>query len=329
MDPTFELFPESASSVSDKVDAVYIFLLVVAGFFTALICVLILGFGIHYRRGSDAPRANPPQSKLLELAWAVVPFILTMVMFGWGAAVYYEIVTPPPGAREIEVVGKQWMFRLQHPEGPSELNTLHVAVGQPVKLRMISEDVIHSFYVPAFRVKQDVLPGYYTSMWFQPTKPGEYHLFCAEYCGTEHSLMRGKVVVMSVPDYADWISGETGEPPHVVGARLFERYRCGSCHKPDGSGTGPKLAGIFGKDVPLAGGGMILADEQYLRDSILDPRKHIVAGYQSLMPSFGDDLNEAAVMQLIAYLKTMDGSAQENAPGDGDAPQEAPDPMEP
>jgi len=306
MDQPFELFPESASSLSDRVDALYLFLVATSVFFTLLICVLILYFGVRYRRGSKATRANPPASNLLEIAWAVVPLILTMVMFGWGAAVYYDMRTPPSNTMEINVVGKQWMWKVQHPEGTTEINTLHVPVGQPVKLRMISEDVIHSFYIPVFRVKQDVLPGYYTTMWFKPTKTGTYHLFCAEYCGTEHSQMRGKVIVMDPAEYADWISGETGEPAAVTGEKMFQRFRCANCHKPDGSGTGPSLVGVYGRKVPLTGGGAVVADEQYLRDSIRDPGKQIVAGYQRLMPTYNnDDLNEANVLKIIAYLKSL------------------------
>jgi cytochrome c oxidase subunit 2 len=311
------LFPESASTVSGKVDALYFFLLGVSAFFTILICALILYFAVRYRRGSPAKRENPPVNRYMELAWAAFPLVLTMVMFVWGAVLFFEMQTPPLGAIELDVVGKQWMWRIQHQSGRAEINEVHVPVNQPVRLRMISEDVIHSFYVPEFRVKQDVLPGYYTSLWFEATRTGTYHLFCAEYCGTEHSLMRGTVVVMEQADYANWLSGETGDPPEAVGQKLFERYRCGSCHKPDGTGTGPSLAGVIGRRVPLTGGGSVVADEQYLHDAIVNPAKQVVAGYQAQMPIY--EFSEVQVLQIIAYLRSLppkatDGTADENAP---------------
>jgi len=306
VDKGFHLFPESASSVAERVDGLFLFLVAVAAVFVLLICVLILYFGVRYRRGSKASRANPPHSNWLEVGWAIPPFLLSMVMFVWGAVLYFEIKTPPADALEVSVVGKQWMWKVQHEEGKSEINTLHLPLGQPVKLRMISEDVIHSFYIPAFRVKQDVLPGYYTSLWFEPIKEGEYHLFCAEYCGTEHSQMRGRVIVMKPADYEDWISGETGEPPAVAGEKLFGRFRCSQCHKPDGSGAGPSLEGVYGSQVPLQGGGTVTADEQYLRNSIRNPAQQIVAGRKNLMPAFDPkDLSEADILKLIAYIKSL------------------------
>lgn len=301
----FQLFPDAASSIAERVDGLYLFLVAVALFFTALICVLILAFGIHFRRGSRAQRKNPPQSHLLELSWAVIPFVLSIVMFVWGGVVYHEMRTPPPGLLEIDVVGKQWMWKASHPDGPSEINELHIPRDQPVRLRMISEDVIHSMYIPAFRLKQDVLPGAYTTMWFEAVRTGEFHLFCAEYCGTEHSLMRGTVTVMEPGAYADWLSGERGEPPAEAGRRLFRQSRCGSCHRPDGSGSGPSLVGVYGRSVPLNSGSAVTADEQYLRDAILNPAKHVVAGYRPQMPTYQGQLSEAQVMKLIAWLKTL------------------------
>jgi cytochrome c oxidase subunit 2 len=224
-------------------------------------------------------------------------------MFVWGAVLFFEMQTPPRGAIELDVVGKQWMWRIQHRNGRAEINEVHVPVNQPVRLKMISEDVIHSFYVPEFRVKQDVLPGYYTSLWFEATRTGTYHLFCAEYCGTEHSKMRGRIIVMEQADYANWLAGETGEPPEAVGQKLFERHRCGSCHKPDGTGTGPSLTGVFGRNVPLTGGGSTVADVQYLHDAIVDPGKQVVAGFQAQMPIY--QFSELQVLQLMAYLRSL------------------------
>jgi cytochrome c oxidase subunit 2 len=316
MDPQpFELFPQSASSVSDRVDSLYLFLVAISVLFTALICVLILFFAIRYRRGSKAKRAHPPQSMALEITWAAIPLLLTMVMFAWGAWIYYDMRTPPQNAMPISVVGKQWMWKVQHPEGAAEINTLHLPVGQPVRLTMISEDVIHSFYIPAFRVKQDVLPGYYTSLWFTPTRPGVYHLFCAEYCGTEHSHMRGRIVVMPPADYARWLSENSGEPASVAGRRHFERFRCAGCHNPGAARSGPLLAGLYRSQVPLANGRAVVADDQYLRDSIRNPSKHLVAGHQPLMPNYkSEDLDESRVMQLIAYIKTLTPGTEKQAP---------------
>lgn len=297
------LFPESASTVAGKVDALYFFLIGVSAFFTLLICVLIISFAVRYRRGSPAKRENPPVNRFMELIWAAFPLMLTMVMFVWGAVLFFEIQTPPQGAIEMDVVGKQWMWRIHHQNGREEINEVHVPVNQPVRLQMISEDVIHSFYLPEFRVKQDVLPGYYTSLWFEANRTGTFHLFCAEYCGTEHSRMRGTVIVMEQADYANWLAGESGDPPEVVGQKLFERYRCGSCHKSDGTGTGPSLVGVLGRTVPLTGGGSVTADEQYLHDAIVNPAKQVVAGYQAQMPVF--QFSEVQVLQLIAYLRSL------------------------
>jgi cytochrome c oxidase subunit 2 len=309
MNNSFELFPESASSVSGRVDALYAFLVLTAVFFTVLICALILYFGIRYRRGSKANRKNPPKSVLLEVAWAVIPLVLTMVMFGWGAVVYYDMRTPPPEAMEIEVVGKQWMWKLQHPQGKTEINTLHLPVGQPVKLRMISEDVIHSFYIPAFRVKQDVLPGSYTSLWFKPTKTGTYHLFCAEYCGTKHSEMGGWIVAMEPAAFQAWLQGGAGELSiAAAGERKFQELGCVTCHRADTAGRGPNLQGLFGRPVRLADGGTITADEGYIRESIVNPAARIVAGYQPIMPAYQGLVTEESLMHLVAYVQSLGGS---------------------
>lgn len=316
MDNVFRLFPESASTISSRVDEIYLFLLLVTAFFTILICSLILYFGIRYRRGSSADRANPPSGTWLEVTWTVIPLGLSMIMFVWGAAVYFDMQTPPANAHEINIVARQWMWKAQHPNGRAELNELHVPTGYPVRLRMISEDVIHSFYVPAFRTKQDVLPGNYTRMWFEATKPGRYHLFCAEYCGTEHSMMRGTVVVMGPGEYADWLAGQSNVTPATAGQALFERYRCNSCHKDEG-GVGPSLRDLYGSQVPLQGGGRAVADEQYLRTSILDPAKQVVAGYRPEMPTFRGQLDEQQILQLIAYVKSL------TAAREGDARTEA------
>lgn len=300
------IFPESASTVSDRVDALYLFLVAIWTFFTIMICILIVTFGVLYRRGSKAKRTKVRQSYAMEALWASGMLVLVMIIFAWGAVIFFDIRTPPENAIKIDVVGKQWMWKIQHPNGRSEINELHIPVGRPVQLRTISEDVIHSFFVPAFRVKQDVLPGYYGTLWFEATRTGRFHLFCAEYCGTEHSLMRGTIVVMEQSDYAAWLQRESRTSNVLAGQRLFERFRCDNCHKPDGQGTGPSLVNVNGSTVPLANGRTIMADRQYLRDSIRAPSRHIVAGYRPVMPAYGSDqISESQIIQIIDYMNAM------------------------
>lgn len=322
LDKSFRWFPESASNFSGRVDALYAFMVGVTVFSTVLICIMIIGFGIYYRRGSKANRRGQMHNNFLELIWASGPLVISMIMFAWGAVIFFDMHHPPKDAMVVEVVGKQWMWKMRHPGGKAEINSLHLPVGQPVRLRLISEDVIHSFFVPEFRVKQDVVPGYYNQLWFTPTKAGTYHLFCAEYCGTEHSGMIGTVTVMEPSDYARWLSDDTGEAPEVVGQKLFDRFRCATCHKDEGTGNGPALAGVFGKDRPLKGGGLALANEQYLRDSILLPHKQVLAGYQAVMPSFQGQITEEEVNSIIAYIKTLKPKGTAAQPAVDAAPAE-------
>jgi cytochrome c oxidase subunit 2 len=229
-----------------------------------------------------------------------------MVMFTWGASIYFNESRPPDNALDIYVVGKQWMWKLEHLGGQREINELHIPVGRAVRLTMTSEDAIHSFFVPAFRTKQDAVPGRYTTTWFTPTKAGKYHLFCAEYCGTNHSRMGGWVYVMAPRDYEAWLSGGTsGGSLAENGQKLFDELACGNCHKPDGSGRCPSLTGLFGKTVQLAGGGTVQADEGYIRESILQPQAKIVAGYGPIMPTFQGLVTEEGVTQLIEYIKSL------------------------
>lgn len=307
MQTDFPLFPEQASSVAQQVDALYFVTVALCVFFATLVTVLVVVFAVKYRRKSDDEIPRQIAGHLgLELFWTAIPLVLAMGMFVWATVVYFHLVTPPTNAAEMYVVGKQWMWKLQHPEGKREINELHVPLGQPVRLTMTSEDVIHSFYIPAFRVKKDVLPGRYTSMWFEPTKVGQYHLFCAEYCGTEHSRMIGTVYVMEPKDYENWLSGGTlNEPMEVAGERLFQQYACHTCHKVDGKGRGPSLVGVFGKSAALQGGGSVLVNEAYIRESILTPAAKVVAGYQPIMPTFKGQVSEDGIMQLIAYIKSL------------------------
>jgi len=301
------LFPAQASTFAPMVDHLLYFLLAVSAFFSILIFVLIFYFAIRYRRRSEQELPRVFHTGFtLEILWSVIPFGLTMVMFTWGASIFFQESRPPDNAMQIYVVGKQWMWKLQHMEGQREIDELHIPVGRPIKLTMTSEDVIHSFFVPAFRTKQDVVPGRYSTTWFTPTKVGKYHLFCAEYCGTKHSGMIGWVYVMEPQAYQEWLSG--GRPMGSLaedGEKLFQSLACANCHHPDGSGRCPTLVGLFGKNVQLSSGQVVRADESYIRESILQPNAKIVAGYQPLMPTFQGLVTEEGVLQLIEYIKSL------------------------
>lgn len=307
MDTSFRLFPEQASTAAEQVDRLYIFLLGVASFFTLLIFLLIVYFVFKYRHGARVDRSQSPGQRfwILEITWTLIPLGLTMIMFGWGADLFFKVHHPPPDCIEINVLAKQWMWKIQHAEGKQEINSLHIPVGKPVKLQMISEDVIHSFFVPNFRVKQDVLPGRYTTIWFQPTKTGHYHLFCAEYCGTSHSRMTGEIIVQEPAEYADWLQGGSSESPEAAGKQLYDQFRCATCHANPTNPRCPPLDGIFGRMVKLEDGSTLVADEAYLRQSILDPTAQVVAGYKPVMPTYKGQIGEEGVFHLIAYLKSL------------------------
>jgi cytochrome c oxidase subunit 2 len=304
----FPLFPDVASNFAGDVDALYFFLVALSVFFTVLIFGGCAYFAVKYRRKHAAE--VPPHlhdSMALEIVWSVIPFFLTMIMFAWGAVLFFRAYNPPKGAMEMYAVGKQWMWKTQHPEGHREINELHVPVGRPVKMTMTSEDVIHSFYIPAFRIKKDVVPGAYSTMWFQPTKVGKYHLFCAEYCGNQHSGMIGWVHVMEPADYEAWLAGiQRGESMAQAGERLFGRLGCASCHKEDNTGRCPTLKEVFNKPVLLQNGQRVIVDESYLRESILKPNAKLVAGYQNVeMPTFQGQVSEDGILQIIAYIKSL------------------------
>lgn len=310
----FRLLPEQASTHAAQLDMLFFFLLGVASFFTVMVASLVVYFSIKYRRGAKVDRVMPDHHAwAVELVWMAGPFLLAMTIFFWGAKLFFDVKTPPDGALEVEVVGKQWMWKFQHPGGQREINELHVPLGQPVKLKMISEDVIHSMFLPAFRVKQDVVPGAYFSTWFEATKVGKFHLFCAEYCGTNHSFMKGHVVVMKPSDYQVWLAGgKPGESPVEAGRRLFEEMRCSTCHQA-GVATSrcPPLEGLYGNPVKLENGQTVVADEDYLRESIVQPASKVVAGFRPIMPSFAGQLGEEGLMNVIAYLKSL--AKQEHA----------------
>jgi cytochrome c oxidase subunit 2 len=306
----FPLFPEQASTLAKHVDALLFYELTVAAFFTTLIFLLIVSFAVRYRRGTRVDRSRPPLvGRVTEVVWIGVPLLLELVMFVWAAILFYRMYEPPADALEVYVVGKQWMWHTQHSEGRAEINELHVPRGRPIRLTMTSEDVIHSFFIPAFRVKQDVLPGRYTSLWFEPSRIGRYHLFCAEYCGTNHSTMGGWIHVMEPVEFQQWLSEAAAGPSMAEqGERLFVQYHCAGCHRGSQIVRAPQLEGVFGRPVPIQQGnvvGFTAADERYLRDSILEPRKEVVAGYEPLMPSFKDQIGEPDLLKIIAYIKSI------------------------
>jgi cytochrome c oxidase subunit 2 len=321
------LFPEQASVQAGQVDAVYFFMVAVSAFFSLLIAVLIVVFAVKYRRRYDDQIGAAIHGSLtLELLWTFIPLGITMVMFVWGAKVFFDLYRPPAGAMEIFVVGKQWMWKVQHMGGQREINELHVPVGRPVKLIMGSEDVLHSYYIPAFRVKADVIPGRYNTMWFTANKPGDYQLFCAEYCGTKHSGMLGRVIAMEPADFQEWLSGGPAEDtPAAAGAKLFQSLVCHTCHMGDTQGRGPVLTGVYGKPVQLQGGGTVIADDAYIRESIVNPQAKIVAGFQPIMPTFQGLVTEEQLLQLIAYVRSLGAQGTPTAPS-GVAPTPPPAP---
>jgi len=313
------LFPESASSLSGEVDALYVFLIAVSAFFALLICALVVGFTFKYRRRPGNERASRIEGSLaLELAWTLIPLAITMVIFVWGARLYFALSLAPEDCLEIQVIGKQWMWKLQHPQGQREINELHIPLGRPVRLTMTSEDVIHSFFVPAFRTKMDVLPNRYSSVWFEPTRTGRYHLFCAEYCGTKHSEMIGTVHVLEPHEYERWLRGAVaGEAPAEAGRRLYEAQRCDTCHFAGPEARGPVLAGLFGRRVQLADGSTVVVDENHLRESIVAPNARLTAGWQAIMPTYAGLLREEEILQLLAYIKSLPAPEVEPRNGDG------------
>lgn len=300
------LWPTQASTLSGNVDLLYIFLIVVTGLFTIMVFAVVLFFVWKYRQRPERHATQIEGSNVLEATWTLIPFGIFMIMFVWGAAVYMRGVQPPPNSMEIYVVAKQWMWKLEHPEGVREINTLHVPVGKDVRLTMISQDVIHSFYVPAFRIKQDVLPGRYTTLWFHATKTGHFHLFCAEYCGTLHSGMIGEIVVMQPNEYQDWLAGNANTGTMASsGEKTFAELGCSSCHRSDTQGRGPDLSGIYGKPVTLDNGTTVTADDNYLRDSILNPGSKVVSGFKPIMPTYNGIVNEEQLLSLVSYIKSL------------------------
>ena len=314
------LFPEAASSFAWQVDALYFYLILVSVAFTIPIVAAIFFFLIKYREKEKF--ATPDEmhgSIVLETVWSIIPFVISMTIFLGGAYVYYNQFRMPEDGMEVYVVGKQWMWKLQHASGQREINELHVPVGRKVKLTMTTEDVLHDFSIPAFRTKADVVPGRYTYLWFEATKPGKYHLFCAEYCGLNHSGMGGWIYVMEQRDFDNWLAGnESGGTPVQQGQDLFEnKLGCASCHAGGADQRGAKLEGIYNKEVKLVGGQTVIADDAYIRNSILNPSSQIVEGYQPIMPTFKGQVTEEQLVSLVAYIKSLSGVAGAAPTGTG------------
>jgi cytochrome c oxidase subunit 2 len=318
----FPLFPEQASSVSPLVDGLYLGLVAITGVVSLLIWIVIFYFAIKYRRRPDnelAQEQEPPAA--LEMTWIVVPTIIFIGIFIAGAWVFFRINRVPANAIEVYATGRQWMWKFQHPTGQREINTLHVPVNRPIKITMASEDVIHSLWFPAFRVKMDVVPNRFRTMWFEATKTGKYHIFCAEYCGTLHSGMIGSVIVMDQTAYQRWLAGGSEGSLASQGEKLFQKYACNTCHTNTSGARGPNLAGLFGKSRPLANGTSVVADEQYIRESILNPQAKIAAGFAPVMPTFQGQVSEDDLIRLLAYVRTM--GAEQPPPVAVESPQSA------
>ncbi len=300
------LFPEQASTLASEVDNLYFGVLAITAFFALLVAVLVIAFAVKYRDETGTKVGAPITGSIpLELAWSILPFLISMVIFVWATVVFFHLIRPPDQTLEIYSTGKRWMWRFQHLDGQSEINELHLPLGRPVKVTFTSEDVLHSLYFPAFRVKADAIPGRYSAVWFTPIKTGEYHLFCAEYCGTRHSGMIGTVIVMEPDDYQAWLSGSTGQPLAARGEQLFQQLACVTCHLNDGTGRGPSLAGVYGSQVQLTNGAAVVANDSYIRESVLTPQAKLVAGYGPLMPTFQGQVSEESVMSIIAFIKSL------------------------
>jgi cytochrome c oxidase subunit 2 len=305
--PQIPVWPERAGAYAAQLDFLFICLLVI-GFLTAgLVVFLLVFFAAKYRHDSPAVRSGTPvKTWRWEVGWTAFSLLVFIGLGIWGADIYLHLYNPPPRALQIFIIGKQWMWEAQHPGGQREINALHVPIGEDVRLVMASQDVIHSFYIPALRIKQDVVPGRYETMWFRADRPGRYHLFCAEYCGTDHARMGGWVTVMEQRAFADWLRMQGGQGSLAAqGASLFRSYGCSGCHGAGGAVRAPPLEGVFGSPVPLSDGSVVVADDTYIRDSILDPKAQVAAGYQPVMPTFAGQVSEGDLAKLLAYIQSI------------------------
>jgi cytochrome c oxidase subunit 2 len=300
------LFPREASTIAPYSDALYFFLLLITVIGLVLVGALIFGFSIRYRKEKHPVAIQVEGSTLLEATWTIIPLALFLVAWIWGALLYFRIYNPPTNAMNIYVVGKQWMWKAEHAGGQHEINALHVPTGRPVQLTMISQDVFHSFSIPDFRIKREVIPGRYTTVWFEATTPGTYHIFCTQYCGTNHSAMIGEVTALSPDDYLKWTQESTsGTSLAQNGERLFASMGCNACHSGGAAARGPNLAGVYGSKLQLTSGSEVLVNDAYLRDAILNPSQHITAGYAPIMPTYQGQISEDGLIDLVEFIKSM------------------------
>lgn len=302
----FPLFPPEASKIAPQMDALYFFMVLVSLVGLTLVILLVVSFSLLYNKERHPKAVQIEGSTLLEATWTIIPLGLFLIMFVWGALIYFRVYTPPANAMNIYVVGKQWMWKAEHPGGQHEIDALHVPVNRAVQLTLISQDVFHSFSVPAFRVKREAIPGRYTTVWFEATKTGTYHLFCTQYCGTNHSQMIGDVVVMTPEDFQKWLASSTsGNSLAQNGERLFASLSCNACHNTTPEARGPSLANVYGSHLTLASGQQITVDEAYLRDAILNPSQHVTQGYAPIMPTYQGQISEEGVIALVEYIKNL------------------------
>jgi cytochrome c oxidase subunit 2 len=300
------LFPAEASTIAPYMDALYFFLVTISLIGLLFVGLLILYFSLRYRRDKNPVATQIEGSTILEATWTIIPLGIFLVVFVWGGLLYFRIYNPPPNSMNIYIVGKQWMWKAEHPGGQHEIDALHIPIGQPIQLTMISQDVFHSFSIPDFRVKREVIPGRYSTVWFQATTPGTYHLFCTQYCGTLHSEMIGEVTAMTPEDYKKWLDESTsGMSLAQNGERLFASMGCNSCHSGNAAARGPNLAGVYGSKLTLTSGNQVVVDDAYLRDAILNPSEHVTAGFAPIMPTYQGQISEDGLIDLVEYIKQL------------------------
>ncbi|HWG20780.1 MAG TPA: cytochrome c oxidase subunit II [Terracidiphilus sp.] len=305
----FSLFPPEASKIAPQMDALFFFMVLISLIGLTVVILLVISFSILYSKKRHPVAVQIEGSTLLEATWTIIPLGLFLVMFVWGALIYFRVYTPPANAMNIYVVGKQWMWKAEHPGGQHEIDSLHIPVNRPIQLTLISQDVFHSFSIPAFRVKREAIPGRYTSVWFEATQTGTFHLFCTQYCGTNHSAMIGDIVVLTPDDYQKWLRESTsGSSLAQNGERLFASLSCGACHSGRPDARGPSLANVYGSQLTLANGSTALADEAYLRDAILNPSEHVTQGFSPIMPTYQGQVSEDGVISLVEYIKTLNSN---------------------
>jgi len=308
-----QLWPPAASVTAGEIDEIFAVWCAVLIVLVAPVFVFMTYCAIRYRAGRDVDRSHREARNLpVEMTWTLIPLVISLVFFFWAGSVYLNEQNPPPDAMQITAMGRRWMWKFQQPTGQWEINNLHVPVGRNVRLNIESQDVVHSLYIPAMRDQEEAIPGRTTQMWFKADRVGAYRLFCSELCGADHSLMAGTLYVMSQADYQHWLKTFATSPTLISrGKQLFDSYGCAGCHVQSGTVRAPSVAGLYGSTVPLSDGTTVTADEAYLRDSILEPKKQVVAGFKPVMPSFAGTISNADLAEILAYIKAL-GAGNEN-----------------